>query len=45
VANADCDLRSGSLHNLSNSETLRIITGKGRHEIGLILSVLAVPGG
>jgi hypothetical protein len=38
VANADCDLRSGSLHNLSNSETLRIITGKGRHEIGLILS-------
>ena len=38
VANADCDLRSGSLHNLSNSETLRIITRKGRHEIGLILS-------
>jgi hypothetical protein len=38
VANADCDLRSGSLHNLSNSETLRIITRKGRHEIGLIPS-------
>ena len=44
VANADCDLRSGSLHNLSNSETLRIITRKGRHEIGLILSVTCCSG-
>jgi hypothetical protein len=38
VANADCDLRSGSLHNLSNSETLRLVTRKGRHEFRLILS-------
>ena len=28
VANADCDLRSGSLHNLSNSETLRLVAMK-----------------